>query len=61
MNVWMENGCKLAWLIDPLEEKAYIYRPYKAIEEISSFKEKLLGEDVLPGFELDLSEFIEEE
>ncbi len=61
MMEWMANGCLLAWLIDPLEEKAYIYRPNKEIEEIGSFNEKLSGEDVLPGFELDLSELQEEE
>ncbi len=61
MTEWMANGCRLAWLIDPLEEKAYIYRPNKEIEEISSFNEKLSGENVLPGFELDLSELREEE
>ncbi len=58
---WMDNGCRLAWLIDPLEEKAYIYRPNSDIEEVLSFNEKLSGEDVLPGFELDLSELREEE
>ncbi len=61
MTEWMANGCRLAWLIDPLGEKAYIYRPNKEIEEISSFNEKLSGEDVLPDFELDLSELREEE
>ena len=25
-NTWMENGVRLAWLIDPYEEKAYVYR-----------------------------------
>ncbi len=61
MTEWMANGCRLAWLIDPLEEKAYIYKPNKEIEEISSFNEKLSGENVLPGFELDLSGLREEE
>ncbi|GMT49109.1 MAG: hypothetical protein IEMM0008_0648 [bacterium] len=56
---WMENGCRLAWLIDPLEEMAYIYRPNKEIEEIASFNEKLSGEDVLPELRLDLNELLE--
>ncbi|GMT49107.1 MAG: hypothetical protein IEMM0008_0646 [bacterium] len=60
MEEWMDNGCRLAWLIDPLEEKAYIYRPNRVIEELSSFDEKLSGEDVLPNFELDLNELREE-
>ncbi len=61
MKEWMANGCRLAWLIDPLEGKAYVYRPNKEIETIPSFNEKLSGEDVLPGFELDLSELQEEQ
>src|SRR5271169_507369 len=60
MNEWMENGCRLGWLIDPLEEKAYIYRPNKEIEIVDTFDKKLSGEDLLPGFELDLSEFREQ-
>ncbi len=58
---WMDNGCRLGWLIDPYEEKAYIYRPNKEVELADSFEQKLSGEDVLPGFELDLSELREEE
>lgn len=61
MEEWMANGCRLAWLIDPYEEKSYIYRPNKKIELIDSFDKKLSGEDVLPKFQLDLSELREEE
>ncbi|GMT49198.1 MAG: hypothetical protein IEMM0008_0737 [bacterium] len=61
MTEWMANGCSLGWLIDPIEEKAYIYRPNRDIEEVASFSEKLSGEDVLPDFELDLKELREEE
>ena len=51
---WTENGCRLAWLIDPLEQKAYIYTSEGLIKTAESFDEKLNGSDVLPGFELDL-------
>ncbi len=54
---WMANGVKLAWLIDPYKEKAYIYRADGSKETITSFDKKLSGEDILEGFELDLSEF----
>lgn len=54
---WIANGVKLAWLIDPYQEKAYIYRTDGSIEIITDFNQKLSGEDVLVGFELDLSEF----
>lgn len=55
MKEWMENGCRLAWLICPQEETAFIYRPLAPIEEITSFNFKLSGEEVLPGFELELA------
>jgi len=57
----MKHGCRLAWLTDPLEEKAYIYGPDAEPELISSFKEKLKGENTLPVFELDVAEFIADE
>lgn len=53
---WMANGVRLAWLIDPFEEKVYIYRQGQAAADVvAGFSgKKLSGEDVLPGFELDL-------
>lgn len=56
-DTWMANGVRLAWLIDPYEEKAYIYRQGRELEIIEGFDgKKLSGEDVLPGFELPLEE-----
>ena len=56
-NTWMANGVRLAWLIDPYEEKAYVYRQGQAVEELSGFDDAFLsGEDILPGFMLDLRE-----
>ena len=55
--VWIANGVKLGWLIDPYQEKAYIYRLDGSIEIITDFSQKLSGEDVLVDFELALAEF----
>ncbi len=55
MKEWIENGCQLAWLVDPVEQKAYIYKPGTAIEEISSFNQTVKATEVVPGFSLDLS------
>jgi len=56
-DVWIANGVRLAWLIDPYEEKVYIYRPDKAVETVEGFAgKKLSGTEVLPGFELPLDE-----
>jgi len=54
MQAWMDNGCQLGWLIDPKSEKAYVYTPGHAPEEITGFHHKLSGGTLLPGFELDL-------
>jgi Uma2 family endonuclease len=55
MQMWIENGCRLAWLIDPYDEKVHIYRADGTIQIIKSFTGvSLSGEDVLPGFELNL-------
>lgn len=55
-DTWMANGVRLAWLIDPYEEKVYIYRAGRSQPEIvEGFSgKKLSGEDVLPDFELPL-------
>jgi Uma2 family endonuclease len=57
MTEYMENGCRLGWLIDPQNEQVFVYRMDGSISVIKSFSEPLLGEDVLPGFELNLSAF----
>ncbi len=49
----MDNGVRLGWLIDPQNQQAEIYRQGREVEVIKSPK-TLSGEDVLPGFVLDL-------
>lgn len=53
MEEWMANGCRLAWLIDPEAEKAYVYHAGVEVELVS-FIATLNGNDVLPGFEFQL-------
>jgi Uma2 family endonuclease len=53
-DAWLANGVKLAWLIDPRKEKAWIYRPNMPAEEVEGFDKVLSGEDVLPGFQFEL-------
>lgn len=54
---WIANGVRLAWLIDPYQEKAYIYRTDGSVEVVTDFDGQLSGENVLPGFSLELSTF----
>ncbi len=50
---YLENGVRLGWLIDRQNLRVEIYRPGQDVEIIES-PETLPGEDVLPGFVLDL-------
>lgn len=54
MEEYIQNGTKLGWLIDRVQRKAYIYRVNSAVEELDN-PTSLSGENVLPGFVLDLS------
>ena len=56
MEEYIENGVRLAWLLDRISGKAYVYRPNRPISIFENFDTDVLsGEDVLPGFELKLS------
>jgi Uma2 family endonuclease len=54
MEEYIENGTLLGWLIDRINRKVYIYRPNATVEEFDN-PTKLSGENVLPGFVLELS------
>jgi Uma2 family endonuclease len=54
MHEWMENGCRLAWLIDPSNETVYVYRADDSTSEIRGFDNTVSGEDILPDFVLEL-------
>jgi Uma2 family endonuclease len=53
MQEYMENGVRLGWLLDPQMPQVKIYRPGRSIETVLS-PATLSGEDVLPGFVLNL-------
>jgi len=55
MQEYLDNGCRLGWLIDPKTHQAEIYRPGQPAEVLQSLA-TLDGEDVLPGFVLNLRE-----
>ncbi|MDB9535766.1 Uma2 family endonuclease [Dolichospermum planctonicum CS-1226] len=55
MQEYIDNGTQLAWLIDRKQRQVFIYRPNCAVEELDN-PQTLTGEDILPGFVLDLSE-----
>jgi Uma2 family endonuclease len=51
---YRDNGVRLGWLINPQQQQVEIYRLGRAVEVLQS-PTTLSGEDVMPGFALDLS------
>ena len=58
MTEYIENGCRLGWLINRKAKQVEIYRPNQA-PEILDAPQKLFGETVLVDFELDLSQMMQ--
>ncbi len=51
MKEYIANGVRLAWLIDPMGRRVYVYRAGADVEVLDE-PVSLSGEDVLPRFEL---------
>ncbi len=58
MKEYRDNGVRLGWLIDPQNQRVEIYRLGHEVEVLQS-PAMLLGEDVLPGFVLELKGFFD--
>ena len=54
MQEYLDSGVRLGWLIEPSAKTVEIYRQGKQVEILNN-PQTLSGEDVLPGFVLDLS------
>ncbi len=57
MKVYVKNGSRLGWLLDRKNRKVEISRQGSDVEILDS-PATLSGEDVLPGFVLDLSDIL---
>jgi Uma2 family endonuclease len=53
MQEYLDNGLQLGWLIDPSTKQVEIYRAGQEVKILAA-PTTLSGEDVLPGFVLDL-------
>ncbi len=54
MQEYIDNGVRLGWLIDSQTKQVEIYRQKQQVEVLSS-PDTVSGEDVLPGFVLNLN------
>jgi Uma2 family endonuclease len=55
MQEYIDNGVQLGWLIEPAAKIVEIYRCGQVVEIVNN-PQTLSGEDILPGFILDLTE-----
>ena len=53
MDMWIANGARLGWLIDPFDEQLHVYRP--ATDPKSLPRPLTLTDPALPALELDLT------
>lgn len=53
MREYIDNGALLGWLLDPQQRQVEIYRPGLEVQVLEN-PESLSGEEVLPGFVLNL-------
>jgi Uma2 family endonuclease len=58
MQEYLDSGVRLGWLLNPQDQQVEIYR-HGQEKEVISLPAKLSGEDVLPGFELQVDRFID--
>ena len=58
MQEYIDNGCRLAWLINRKKQEVEIYRPYQEVKILRA-PQTLSEEDILPGFVLNLQKIWE--
>ena len=58
MQLWMDGGARLGWLIDPTNRQVYVYRAGQPEPELLEDPETLDGEDVMPGFSFSVRQYI---
>jgi len=58
MQEYVDNGMRLGWLIDPQNQRVEIYRLGQDVEVLQS-PTSLSGEDILPGFVLELTQILD--
>ena len=57
MEEYIENGARLAWLLDPIDNCATIYHPGQTPQQVDS-PTIISGDPILPGFKFDFGEIL---
>jgi Uma2 family endonuclease len=58
MQEYMANGARLGWLLDPIDNRATVYKPSQVPEDINH-PTILSGDPILPGFKFDFRELFD--
>ncbi len=58
MEEFMENGCRLGWLVDPYNQITYVYLPNKEVTEVP-FSKNLTGKGVLKGLKIKMHNLLD--
>jgi Uma2 family endonuclease len=58
MQEYIENGCRLGWLINRKKQEVEIYRPEQDVE-VLKFPQTISGGNILPGFVLNMQKIWE--
>ena len=58
MQLYLANGARLGWLIDPQNRRVYVYRDGQEEPEILDDPETVSGEEVLPGFTFEVARWV---
>ena len=58
MDEYIANGARLGWLLDPIDNRAYIYLPGQPIRKIDT-PGLISGDPILPGFAFDFREIVD--
>ena len=53
MREYVENGARLGWLVDPLDDQVFVYRPDAPVERLEA-PDRVSADPVLPGFRLEM-------
>ena len=57
MQEWMDAGAKMGWYIQPYQRRVYVHRAGREVEVLEN-PETLSGEDVMPGFVLEVRRLV---
>ncbi len=55
MQVWIDRGVQLGWLIDPPAKRVYIYRPQQPVATLE-YPNSIAGDPILSGFVFDVTQ-----